>query len=340
MKTMSALFLAVALLTPVLAHPQARQYPDSIRVELPDQGAITIFELRVYAKDIDIIRTFPQRLREVASHIRNSIPENQWAYPHAVAAAPDKSNDEREPSRITITRLKEDVTRLRVEKNTLLELLPPGWKITIRTERSVTHLYAPDLKAIEAISQIDFEPVIKHLETVDEFVGTKRMGVFTRVILQNEQVTPAHTGHRLPADMLGLHPGAGVGIAGDHIYPEFNAAIAIYLANRFSDNRQRLAAGYELKLFPGRSDENGYYSKPASFGTLSYGVNFNSKRPRWTVLGVGYMLHNRSDLFTGKTLKVFLESDIGSNKLNLVPELYLTDDFKKSVFGMKLNYKF
>jgi hypothetical protein len=52
------------------------------------------------------------------------------------------------------------------------------------------------------------------------------------------------------------------------------------------------------------------------------------------------MVHNKSDIFSGKTMKVFLESDIGSDKLNLIPELYLTDDFKKSVFGIKLNYKF
>jgi hypothetical protein len=227
-----------------------------------------------------------------------------------------------------------------VEDNTVLELLPPGWTITIRTERAVAHLYAPDLAAIEAISQSSFEPVLKHLETEDAFVNTKRMGVFTRVVMQDERVTPAGSGHRFPADMLGLHAGAGVGIAGDRIYPEFNSIVAIYLANRFSNNRQRIAAGYELKLFPGRSAENAFRSRPASFTTLSYGINFNAKRPRWTAIGVGYLIHNRSDLFAGKTLKVFLESDIGSDKLNIVPELFLTDDFKKSIFGVKLNYKF
>lgn len=236
--------------------------------------------------------------------------------------------------------MKEDVTSLRVEDNTVLELLPPGWNITIRTERAVAHLYAPDLATIEAISQISFEPVLKHLETEDAFINTKRMGVFTRVVMQDQRITPAGTGHRLPADMLGLHPGAGVGIAGDRIYPEFNGMVAIYLANRFSNNRQRIAAGYELKLFSGRSEENAFRSRPASFATLSYGINFNSNRPRWTAIGVGYLIHNRSDFFSEKTLKIFLESDIGSDKLNIVPELYLTDDFKKSVFGMKLNYKF
>lgn len=65
-----------------------------------------------------------------------------------------------------------------------------------------------------------------------------------------------------------------------------------------------------------------------------------SDRPRWTGIGIGFLVHNRSDLFTGKTLKLFIESDIGSPKLNVIPELYLTDDYKQAIFGLKLNYKF
>jgi hypothetical protein len=341
MKTMSVFFLTVVLLLPSVAFSQARQYPDSIRVELPDQGAIAIFELRMYAKDKDVILTFPTRLTEVVNHIKKSLPQSQLRERHIVDVAPDKINDEKKRSHIVITKKKEDVTRLRVEETTILELLPPGWEIIIRTERSIVHVYVPEFADLEAISKMNFQPVVTHLATEKAFVNPARMGVFTRVVMQNEKVSPAGTpGHRLPADMLGLHPGAGVGLAGDRFYPEFNFLTAIYLANRFSKNRQRIAAGYELKLFSDRTEENAFSVQPVSFLTLSYGINFSSERPHWTALGVGYMVHNKSDIFRGKTLKIFFESDIGSDKLNIVPELYLTDDFKKSVFGIKLNYKF
>lgn len=341
MKTMSNFFLTIALLLPQFIFAQARQYPDSIRVELPEQGSIVIFELRVYTKDKEIIGTFPARLGEIITHIKKSIPESQWRDEYTVLVTPDKTDDNKKRSHIVITKKKEDVTRLHVEESTVLELLPPGWEITIRSERALVHVYVPDLTALEAISQKNFAPLVTHLATEDEFASPQRMGVFVRVIMRDDQIITADTpGHRLPADMLGLHPGAGVGIAGDRLYPEFNFITAIYLANRFHNNRQRIAAGYELKLFSGRSEENVFHSRPASFVTLSYGINFRGERPRWTALGVGYMVHNRSDMFTGKTLKLFLESDIGSEKLNLVPELYLTDDFKKSVLGIKLNYKF
>lgn len=341
MKTMSAFFLTIVLLLPGFVFAQARQYPDSIRIELPEHGAIVIFELRVYAKDKDIIGTFPARLAEITTNIKKSISESQWRDAHTVIVAPDKTDRDKKRSHITITRKKEDVTRLRIEENTVLELLPPGWEITIRMERAVVHAYAPDLAGLEAISKKNFDSLITHLAAADEFVSPHRMGVFVRIVMRDDEIITAGTsGRRLPADMLGLHAGAGVGIAGDRFYPELNFITALYLANRFHNNRQRIAGGYELKLFSGHTEENVFRPRPASFVTLSYGINFSGERPRWTALGLGYMVHNRSDIFNGKTLKVFLESDIGSEKLNIVPELFLTDDFKKSIFGIKLNYKF
>lgn len=344
MKTISFIiltFLAAGLLLPEFASAQARPYPDSVRVELPQEGAIVIFEMRRYAKDTRVISTFGDRLADITTHIKNSIPESQWAEEHTVVVTPDNTDDTEKRSHITITRKNEDVTRLRVQESSVLELLPPGWDITIHTARAVVHVYAPDLPTLDVISRKDFQSIITHLVTTDEFVTERRMGVYTRLIMSDDGITTAGTpGHRLPADMLGIHAGAGVGIAGDRFYPEFNSIIALYFANRFHNNRQRIAAGYELKLFSGRTAENEFRSRPASFVTLSYGINFSGQHPRWTALGVGYMVHNRSDMFTGKTLKLFIESDIGSKKLNLVPELYLTDDFSKSIFGMKLHYKF
>ncbi len=341
MRTTSAFFVMLALILPALTFGQAKQYPDSVRVEMPDQGAIAIFELRIYEKDKEVIRTFPTRLTEILNHIRKSVSENELRDNHKVTVKLDKDHHDKVQSQITITKTKEEVTKVRIEENTVVELLPPGWEVSLVTERSRVHLYAPEFEELEAISRLNFEPVITHLGTQERFAKPARMGVFARVIMQNEKITPAGApSTRLSADMLGLHAGAGAGLAGDRFYPEFNFLTAIYLANRFSTNRQRIAAGYELKVFSGRTEENVFNVMPASFVTLSYGINFRNDRPRWTSIGVGYMVHNRSDIFSGTTLKLYLESDIGSDKLNIVPELFLTDDFKKSVFGIKLNYKF
>ena len=341
MKPMYFFFTAILLLLSGSVFPQARQYPDSIRIELPDQGAIVIFQLRVYAKDKNIISIFPDRLADVVAHVKESITEAQSNEAHTVTVVPDKTDGTDKRSHITVARNNAEVTRLHVEDETMLEVLPPGWEVVMRMERAVVQVYAPDLSGLQAVSQIDFQPLITHLATDDQFANPQRMGVFVRLVMRDgEIVTAGKSGHRLPADMIGLHAGAGIGLAADRFYPEFNFVTGLYLANRFQSNRQRIAAGYELKLFSGRSAENEFRSSPASFVTLSYGINFQGKRPRWTALGLGYMIHNRSDIFTGKTMKIFLESDIGSEKLNIVPELYLTDNLRRSIFGIKLHYKF
>lgn len=341
MRTMSAFSVLLSLVLPLLSYGQSRQYPDSVRIEMPDQGAIAIFELRLYQKDKNVIETFPTRLKEITDYIRKSITENKLRDSHLVNVTIDQDHYDKAQSQITITKRKDEVTKLRVEENTIHELLPPGWEVTIQSERFVAHVYAPAFAELEAISRLDFGPAVTHLSKQEAFVKPARMGVFARLVMQNETITPAGTpGHRSPSDMLGLHAGAGVGLAGDRFYPEFNFLTAVYLANRYSKSRQRIAAGYELKVFSGRTEENAFSVRPASFVTLSYGINFSGDRPRWTALGVGYMVHNRSDIFSGKTLKLYLESDIGSDKLNVIPELFLTDDFKKSVFGIKLNYRF
>ena len=140
--------------------------------------------------------------------------------------------------------------------------------------------------------------------------------------------------------MLGLHAGAGVGLLQEKWYPEFNFSTALYFSNRFKPYHHRFMFNYDLKLFSGARENGDHYLAPATFLSFSYGINFAKDNPRWTALGVGYLVHNKTDLFQGKTLRIFLETDIGSQKLNIVPELFLTDDFKKPMFGLKLNYRF
>ena len=343
MNLMPSLFITVAFLSSFLVvHAQPKAFPDSIRVELPDAGAIVIFELKRYREDKQVVRNFPSDIERIVSDIKKALPQNEWSSPHHVDILLEAKKDGPATTSVSITKTIEPVTVVKSVNSQVTELLPPGWEITMRYDRGRLFVYVPELTTLEKLGETSFEPVISKLDADPAFEQSKRMGVISRIVLRDGMATSAgSTNHRLPADMLGLHAGAGAGIAGDRIYPEFNFTTAFYFSNRYKENHQRIALGYELKLFSGRTEEGEFRSRPASFLTLSYGMNFSKERPRWTALGVGYMVNNRNDdLFSGKTLKLFLETDIGSPKLNIIPELYLTDDFKKSVFGLKLNYKF
>ena len=74
--------------------------------------------------------------------------------------------------------------------------------------------------------------------------------------------------------------------------------------------------------------------------SLSYSRNFRPGRERFFGVGVGYLLNSKGSIYNGKTMKISILSDIGHPKINLVPEFYLTDDFKEFAFGLKLGYKF
>ena len=60
----SFLILTVVLLC-LFGSAQAQQkinyYPDSIRIEMPDQHTLIVFEMRQFKNDLDFIKNFPAR---------------------------------------------------------------------------------------------------------------------------------------------------------------------------------------------------------------------------------------------------------------------------------------
>ena len=338
MKLITGITLLLCLFAgSIIAQP--KPLPDSIRLEFPEYESLITFELRQYEKDKALLRNFPLQLRQMLDHIQTSLTASDKSKPHQVNVVSDDNGREKKYT-ISLSEPDQASTQITVSGNSIVELLPPGWVITMTMKDANIHVYAPSIEQLSALSQVDLEPVIAHLDNDPELKREKRFGLIARIIVSQGNIRTAKTGHRLPGDMIALQGGAGVGLLRERLYPELNVTTSLYLANRYKENHQKLSAHYELKFFTSRSAEGTYLSRPASFLSFSYALNFRPGRPRWTGIGAGWLIHNRSDMFTGKTLKLFLESDIGSSKLNLIPELYLTNDYKKAIFGLKLNYKF
>ncbi|MCU0357640.1 MAG: hypothetical protein MUE95_08670 [Cyclobacteriaceae bacterium] len=319
---------------------QPKPLPDSIRVELPDQQSIITFELRQYTVNKSVIKDFPSQLNDLLDHVENSLPEAGRDLPKRISFVYATDGDDDERHTLTITDVTIPETKAIISQHVMVELLPPGWEINIKMKEAEIHVYAPGLAQLKELTKINLEPVLQKLDAHPEMQRQKRFGDISRIVVSNGTVVIDKVTHRLPYDMLGLHAGAGIGLLQNKFYPEFNVMTAFYLANRYRKNFQRISAHYELKLFTGKSPEGEYLSWPSSFVSVSYALNFRNDRPRWTGIGAGLLVNNRSDMFTGKTLKLFIESDIGSSKLNIIPELFLTNDFKQTLFGLKLNYKF
>ncbi len=76
-----------------------------------------------------------------------------------------------------------------------------------------------------------------------------------------------------------------------------------------------------------------------TFVTASYSHNLSKKaeKPFWVGMKVGYLVQDNSNSFEDKTL--MLEMIVGGNdtsKFKVSPQVYLTDDFKKVMPGIKL----
>lgn len=339
MKLFHSITLALCLFSMVL-RAQTKTLPDSIRLEFPEHQALITFELRQYEVNKTVIKNFPLQLGELVSNMERSLTAADKSKLQQAEVVYTEDEEGVETYTLTLRPTINTSTRVTIQEHSVLELLPPGWEVHITRKDASIHVYAPSLERLKALANVNLEPVLTRLDKDAETQRQKRFGLIARVILSEGTVQHAQVSHRESSDMLGLHPGAGVGLVRERFYPEFNFTTSFYLANRYKENHQRLSAHYELKFFTDRSPEGEYRSSPSAFVSGSYALNFRKDQARWTGIGVGWMVYNRSDVFTGKTLKLFFESDIGSPKLNIMPELYLTNDFKRSVFGVKLNYKF
>ena len=75
-------------------------------------------------------------------------------------------------------------------------------------------------------------------------------------------------------------------------------------------------------------------------GTFELNFNRKTSQASWSGLGLGFLIGKNGDYFTGNTGKFFITHTIPNSRFSMVPEFYLTDDFKKFTFGMTLKYAF
>ena len=347
------LALVAFALSSASAFSQRKPYPDSVKVEFPAEKSIVVFQLSHFPEQRAFIHQLPDILKNLAEQIQKSLPSSKQTEPNLIEVmhsqdgksvgfgGSEKFSPGGGPDKYSIVISQQSPkTSLTVAGKATTELLPPGWELIMKGRDYIVSVYAPDLNAIKALSNVDLRPVTASVENDTKAFSTRRKGITSRIIYEGGSVVHSETNLSPISDMIGLHAGAAAGIVKGTVYPELNFSTALYLANRHNVLRHRLEVSYELKFFSGRKPEGEYTMHTNSFLNFSYSRNFSKERVRWTGIGAGYLINSAGDIFRGKTLKFFLESDIGSDKINIVPEFYLTNDLKDFNFGLKVRYKF
>ncbi|HEY9047028.1 MAG TPA: hypothetical protein VIN08_14085 [Ohtaekwangia sp.] len=310
-------------------------FPDSIRVEFPDQEAIVVFELKQFSAQSSFIDNFPATLQELEDYLNKSISGEIKS--SLTISAHYKADNQKE---ITI-REKAAETKLLIQEKQITQLLPPGIEIYLQTDIAKVYIYVPDLNKLRELSQQSYAQVVSHVKDEAKAYYIGRKSFKARFIVQHNAISYSNIQHTEPNDMIYASASAAVGVFRDKVYPELTGAIGLSFSDRFNRRKHKVEFTYSTMYLPERKAEGGYSNNLSTFAGISYRRNFsNSGRPMWSGFGAALLVHDKGDFFQGKTARFSILQDLGSTRLSIIPEFYLTDDFKKFQFGLKLHYAF
>jgi hypothetical protein len=312
-------------------------FPDSIRIEIPDERILIVLEARNYRAAVSALDGLALQLKGISDVLAKSHITKPDCKAHVVRQTTDL-NDFRN---IDITEVAEPASRVRLQKDQLLEILPPGWEIFMEENNYKLFVYCDDPEKIGKVLGADILLVREKLDATRSYAGGRK-SVKSRFILRNHSLAFDEIRYYHPLDMVSLSLGTGVGVLRNRVYPEIVGYLGFYIADRFNRHSHRIEASYSSNYFGQLGSENVFHASIASFAGISYAKNFGRNDPFWLGVGGSYLVSQTGDFnfFQGKTMKFYLISTMGTGKFSIMPEFYLTNDLKSTQFGLKMNYRF
>ncbi len=348
----TALFLLLGLTLQALAQPKFKLYPDSIRVELPDLNAMVVFEMRNYPASADFIRNFSKTLGDALDNVKKSTakPLTESEPLHIeIHSMPEGSKEVGigtksygEKQLVTIRPMTPQQTTMTILKDKgIVELLPPGWEMYLVSKEYRVKIYASTFAFLDSIPSQNFGVVA---DAISNDVGMRYLGrksIESQLIIRNNQIDQRAVNYVHPGDQIFLSIHGGVGLVQSTLYPELSLKLGLTFRDRFRRANFRTSIIYD-NLFFAQQTTDGFNTNINSFLSGSFEKNFNRKTAQasWSGLGVGFLVRNSGNYFTGNTAKFFVTHSIPNTRFSMIPEFYLTDDFKKFTFGMTLKYSF
>lgn len=334
------------------AQPKFNLYPDSIRVEFPDLQAIVIFQMRNYPKSNDIIKAFPKTLTESLDYVRKSTSKNPTdleplyveiqSMPEGTKEVGLSIKPHGEKKLITIRPMAPTQTTMTVVQDKgIVEMLPPGWEMYLTSKDYRIKVYAANFQALEALGTQDFGAIVDKINSDKEMTTLGRKSIESQLIMSENKIDQSAVKYVFPGDYISLNINAGAGLYQNMIYPELSLLLSLSFKDRYRRQNFRVSAIYNNLFFAERT-AGGFETYMNSFLSGSFEKNFNRKssESRWSGIGIGFLTRRSNDYFKGNTAKFFITHSIPNSRFSMVPEFYLTDDFKKFNFGMTLKYSF
>ncbi len=356
MKYTAFIILAFTCTLQVAFAQRINYYPDSIRIELPDQKTVVVFELRQYKNNTSFIKDFPSFLKEILGHVEKSSPANfQETGPYRIDVRLVAQGEKEmlsmgsehsfkpvgEKTLINIRPIETPVTQVTVKDKQIVELLPPGWELSIESKEAKVSLYSESYQSLVTVTTVDFTSLSDKLVKEVNVTSLGKSTIRSRMVFHDNKIEQSSVTRKYPGDNISLGVTAGVGLFRDKLYPQLSLNLALTFRDHFGKQNIRTGLVYDNLIFAEKIAE-GYQTNVNSFLSLSFEKNFNtkSKGAQWSGIGAGFLVRKNGDYFTGNTAKIFIIHEMENRRVSILPEFYLTDDFKKFAFGMTLKYTF
>ncbi|GHN01153.1 hypothetical protein WSM22_26420 [Cytophagales bacterium WSM2-2] len=314
-------------------------FPDSIRVEFPDEQAFVVFELKEYNGN-RTLSDFNTNLKDLIFYIKKTSNDKDFTITPHQAKVVFNGNGDKE---IEVASTKSIPTKLSIKNNQMTELLPPGWEIIIRKADSKIYIYGKNLDSIEKIVGTDFSLVTTKING-QSLQSIGRKSIKARLIVRNGIVENADIEIKHPGDFLFVHPAVGFGFVSDAFYPSFTLGLAAIFRDRYGRKNHMIKLSEDYLLFTRRRLDGKLTVGPNMGISLSYGANYakNSVSPLWMTVGVGVISNHRNNTaydtyFRGNTMRIFASFDVRNN-FTIIPEMFLTDDVSNQIYGLRLNF--
>ncbi len=334
---------------------RADYFPDSIRIEFPAHECLVVMEMKNYSSNNQEVKDFPKLLTNLLKQVQKSMPSGfSETGPYRIDVNITHEDEDMlagamnynyrpigEKTDIKITQ-PDPETNVRVKAAEIVELKPPGWEVFIKTKQYNATLYAAHMAGLNGVSTEGFEKVIETLNKNPRAISPGRKFMRSRVVLKNGEVINESVTFVQPLDVLVLNLHGGLGLVHERFFPELVLTASFQFNDRFNRSRHRIELGYQNQFLAQTNTEGGYNAEVNSFVSLSYGTNFSkgAGSPSWTGLGAAYLVRNSGNVYKGKTMKFYFFNEIGSSRINVIPEFYLTDNLEKFTFGLSMRYTF
>jgi hypothetical protein len=310
-----------------------REYPDSIRIEFPNDGAFLVLNEKNIQKNDSIFTRLPQLLDHLVTDLEKGLADT--SIPHHIKVTYLPNGDRK----MIATEKNSNSTEILSRNNQVIQLLPNGWEMEITLYNSKVYIYAPSFDKLKALAKQNFSLVQENMNT-ELATDLHRNSLTSRLVIQNNTLQ-SHKHERTGVqDILSINFGAGFGFTGDKYNPFTKGTIAISLRDRSNMYRHKIELSATTSFYTFQKNNGNLYSKASNFIDLSYNINTSpgNRKASWLGFGAGILSTKKQNFFTGKTARFFINKSIG--KFNFSPQLYLTNDYKDRLMGLGVSYSF